>query len=105
MRTQPIALVTGATSGIGEATAYRLQARDYLVFAAGRNPAALDTLRSRGLEARALDVTDEAVVTQLVDEIHTDYGGVDVLVTSAAFPLPCPREQVALNDLRTLFRD
>ena len=49
MKTQPVVLVTGATSGIGEAIAYRLQAKGYVVFAAGRNPAALDALRSRGL--------------------------------------------------------
>lgn len=103
MKTQPIVLVTGATSGIGEATAYRLQSRGYLVFAAGRNPEALNTLRSRGLQARALDVTDEAAVTRLVEEIHTDHGGVDVLVNSAGFPLPSPLEQVALSDLRRLF--
>jgi NADP-dependent 3-hydroxy acid dehydrogenase YdfG len=102
-RPKPIALVTGATSGIGEATAYRLQARDYVVFAAGRNPEALETLRSRGLQARALDVTDEAAVARLVEEIYTDYGGVDVLVNSAGYPLPCPLEQVALSDLRRLF--
>lgn len=100
---KPIALVTGATSGIGEATAYRLHALDYVVFAAGRAPTALDTLRSRGLQARSLDVTDEAAVARLVEEIHTDYGGVDVLVNSAGYPLPCPLEQVALNDLRRLF--
>ncbi|HEY7052265.1 MAG TPA: SDR family NAD(P)-dependent oxidoreductase [Mycobacterium sp.] len=103
MKSQPVALVTGATSGIGEATAYRLQARDYVVFAAGRNPAALDRLRSRGLQARTLDVTDEAAVTRLVDEIHADYGRVDVLVNSAGFPLPSPLEQVALSDVRDLF--
>ncbi len=103
MKSQPIALVTGATSGIGEATAYRLQARNYLVFAAGRNPTALDTLRSRGLKARALDVTDENAVARLVEEIHTQHGGVDVLVNSAGYPLPCPLEQVALSDLRKLF--
>lgn len=74
MTSKPIALVTGATSGIGEATAYRLQARDYVVFAAGRNPHALDELQSRGPHARALDVTDEGAVTQLVEEIDTDYG-------------------------------
>jgi NADP-dependent 3-hydroxy acid dehydrogenase YdfG len=103
MKARQIALVTGATSGIGEATAYRLQARDYTVFAVGRNPTALDDLQSRGLEARTLDVTDEAAVTQLVEEIETDHGGVDLLVNSAGYPLPSPLEQVDLSDLRKLF--
>jgi NADP-dependent 3-hydroxy acid dehydrogenase YdfG len=102
MTTKPIALVTGATSGIGEATAYRLQARNYVVFAAGRNRTALQNLQSRGLQARALDVTDEAAVAELLEEIHTDYGDVDVLVNSAGFPLPRPLEQVALSELRNL---
>jgi NAD(P)-dependent dehydrogenase (short-subunit alcohol dehydrogenase family) len=103
LKNTPTALITGATSGIGEATAYRLQDRGYTVFAAGRNPEALDTLRSRGLQARALDVTDETAVARLVEEINTDHGGVDVLVNSAGYPLPCPLEQVELDDLRRLF--
>lgn len=103
MKAQPVALVTGATSGIGEATARRLQAKNHLVFAVGRNPRALDALRSRGFQARALDVTDEAAVTRLIDEINTEHGSVDVLVNSAGFPLRGPLEQVALNDLRSLF--
>jgi len=53
MKTNRVALVTGATSGIGEATAYRLQARNYIVFAAGRNPHALDALRGRRILATA----------------------------------------------------
>jgi NAD(P)-dependent dehydrogenase (short-subunit alcohol dehydrogenase family) len=74
-----------------------------VVFAAGRNPKALDVLRSRGFQARAVDVTDEAVVARLVEEINTEHGGVDVLVNSAGYPLPRPLEQVALDDLRRLF--
>ena len=102
MQSKPIALVTGATSGIGEATAYRLQARNYVVFAAGRNRSALATLQSRGLQARELDVTDEDAVSRLIAEIQTEHGAVDILVNSAGFPLPCPLEQVALTDLRNL---
>lgn len=96
-------MITGATSGIGEATAYRLQARGYTVFAAGRNPAALNALQANGLHARALDVTDEIAATQLVEEIASDHGGVDVLVNSAGYPLPRPLEQVTLSELRQLF--
>ncbi len=103
MKAKPIALVTGATSGIGKATASRLHDRNYVVFAVGRNPAALDALRSRGMQARALDVTDEAAVARLVEEINTDYGGVDVLVNNAGLGLSSPVEQVALSDLRRLF--
>jgi NAD(P)-dependent dehydrogenase (short-subunit alcohol dehydrogenase family) len=103
LKPKPIALITGATSGIGEATAYRLQERGYTVFAAGRNPEALNTLRSKGLQARSLDVTDEAAVDRLIEEINAEHGGVDVLVNSAGYPLPRPLEQVELSELRHLF--
>ncbi len=103
MSSEPVALVTGATSGIGEASAGRLQAAGYRVFAVGRNPEALQRLASRGLIARALDVTDESAVGSLVAEIEADHGAVDVLVNSAGFPLTCPLEQVPLTDLRHLF--
>jgi short-subunit dehydrogenase len=103
MKRKPIALVTGATGGIGEAIAHRLQDKGYEVFATGRNPQALDALRSQGLRARTLDVTDEGAVARLVEEIDTDFGGVDVLVNNAGFGFSSPLEQVALSDLRRIF--
>jgi NAD(P)-dependent dehydrogenase (short-subunit alcohol dehydrogenase family) len=103
LKPKPVALVTGATSGIGEATAYRLHDRGYTVFATGRNPKALDTLRSKGLHARPLDVTDESAAARLVEEITAEFGAVDVVVNSAGFPLPSPLEQVPLDDVRRLF--
>ena len=103
MKANPVALVTGATSGIGEATAHRLHDRGYTVFAVGRNPEALNTLRSSGLQARSLDVTDQDGVDRLIEEINAEHGGVDVLVNSAGYPLPRPLEQVELSELRHLF--
>lgn len=103
MKIKPVALITGATSGIGEATAHRLHDRGYTVFAAGRNPAALNALRRKGLSARELDVTDQAAAARLVEEINAEHVGVDVLVNSAGYPLPRPLEQVELSELRQLF--
>jgi NAD(P)-dependent dehydrogenase (short-subunit alcohol dehydrogenase family) len=103
VKSKPVALVTGATSGIGEATARRLHDRGYTVFAAGRNPDSLNALRAKGLQARSLDVTDEVAVDLLAEEIKAEYGGVDVLVNSAGYPLPRPLEQVELSELRHLF--
>jgi NAD(P)-dependent dehydrogenase (short-subunit alcohol dehydrogenase family) len=103
VKSTPVALVTGATSGIGAATAHRLHGRGYTVFAAGRNPEALNTLRLKGLQGRSLDVTDQAAVDRLIAEINAEHGGVDVLVNSAGYPLPRPLEQVQLSELRHLF--
>ena len=103
MTDKPIALVTGATGGIGGAIAYRLQARDHVVFAVGRNPEALDELRSRGLNARALDVTDEAAVRRAGcrDRVKLRRGRRprQQCRVRAGEPL----EQVALQDLRNIY--
>lgn len=103
MSSSRVALVTGATSGIGEAIAIRLQSRGYTVFAVGRNEVALDALAARGLIARTVDITDTAAITALVAEIESEYGGLDLLVNNAGLALARPLEQVALNELRRIF--
>ena len=84
-----VALVTGASRGIGRAVARRLAADGALVFGAARSQDALDSLVGEITEAggRAesapLDVTDAEAVKELVGRITKEHGAVDILVNDA----------------------
>lgn len=85
-----VALVTGASSGIGEATALALAAQGARVAAAARRPdrlaAAVKRIEERGGQAIALrvDVADEAQVREMVHRTRQTWGRVDILVNDAA---------------------
>jgi NAD(P)-dependent dehydrogenase (short-subunit alcohol dehydrogenase family) len=77
-----VALVTGASSGIGEATATRLAAAGYSVYGTSRRGAASG---KRAFEMLALDVTSEASVQAVVSEVLLRSGRIDLLVNNAGF--------------------
>jgi 3-oxoacyl-[acyl-carrier protein] reductase len=78
-----VALVTGASSGIGEAAALRLLGEGFVVYAGARRAERMAALADRGAIPVALDVTDDASMTPLVDRILAERGGIDVLVNNA----------------------
>jgi NADP-dependent 3-hydroxy acid dehydrogenase YdfG len=90
---QKIVLVTGASSGIGEATARRLAAEGHHVVLTARRTDRLDAivkdLRGDGhaAEGRALDVADRAAFRTLVGDVVADVGRLDVLVGNAGVML------------------
>jgi NAD(P)-dependent dehydrogenase (short-subunit alcohol dehydrogenase family) len=95
--TDKIALVTGASSGIGRATAELLAQNGYYVFALARRMYRLEQIRSEHIEPICLDVTDDAAVQQAVNHIISTRGQIDVLVNNAAFCQPGAVECVPLE--------
>jgi NAD(P)-dependent dehydrogenase (short-subunit alcohol dehydrogenase family) len=95
------ALVTGASSGIGKATAAALVARGYRVVGTSRRPDALTAgQRTTGVEYRPLDLADEASIEVLA----TTVGPVDVLVNNAGESQCGPLEELPGEALRRLFQ-
>ncbi|GAB3349827.1 SDR family oxidoreductase [Amycolatopsis echigonensis] len=80
-----VALITGASSGIGEATARRLAADGWHVVAGARREDRLAELAASadGIEVHRLDVTDRAAVAEFVDRAVRDHGEIDAFVANA----------------------
>lgn len=77
------ALVTGASSGIGAATARRLSAEGWQVFAIARRREKLQELSEvEGIVPVACDVTNTAQVAEVVEKIY-EFGGIDTLINNA----------------------
>jgi NAD(P)-dependent dehydrogenase (short-subunit alcohol dehydrogenase family) len=98
-------LVTGASTGIGRATALRLDGSGWRVFAGVRKEADAESLRqeaSPGLVPVILDVTDPEQIAAAAVQIEreSDGRGLDGLVNNAGVAVPGPLETVPLEDLR-----
>jgi NAD(P)-dependent dehydrogenase (short-subunit alcohol dehydrogenase family) len=97
-------LVTGASTGIGRATALRLDASGWQVFAGVRRQADAESLRAEAsphLVPVILDVTDPAQIDAAAERIEREGdGGLDGLVNNAGVAVPGPLETIPLDDLR-----
>ncbi len=97
------ALVTGASSGIGEKTAKGLLAAGYIVYAGARRVDAMRSLEAAGARVLSLDVTDDASMTAAVDAILRETGRIDVLVNNAGYGTFGALEDVPLDEGRRQF--
>ncbi|MCW2318800.1 short-subunit dehydrogenase [Rhodoblastus acidophilus] len=95
-----VALVTGASSGIGRATATALAKAGYRVFGASRRPSP-DGLA--GVTMLPCDVTDDASVSRLVAEVVGEAGRVDLLVNNAGVGLLGGAEESSIAQAQRLF--
>jgi NAD(P)-dependent dehydrogenase (short-subunit alcohol dehydrogenase family) len=96
-----IALVTGASSGIGEATATQLAEAGYKVYGTSRS---LKPGKTRPFDMIALDVTSDVSVREAIDTVLRKEGRIDLLVNNAGFGVaPAGAEESSIEQAQAIF--
>lgn len=98
-----IALVTGASSGMGKEIAKRLLKEGMVVYVAARSYEKMAELEKLGATAIKMDISDDAQVQAAASRILSENGGVDVLVNNAGYGLYGPVEQIDIAIARYQF--
>ncbi len=96
-----IVLITGASSGIGRATAELLASRGHQVVGGVRAPATTPAIA--GVELVPLDVRDEASVKACVERVHSRAGRIDALINNAGVNLVGAVEETSIGQAQALF--
>jgi len=98
---RPVALVTGASSGIGRASAAALAEAGFTVIGTSRNPGRTDPLE--GVILEDLDVTDDASVNALIARVVERFGRIDVLVNNAGVGAAAAAEESSTDQAEGIF--
>lgn len=100
---RPVVLITGASSGIGHATALALAARGWIVYGAARRVDRMHELEASGCHVIEMDVTDDASLRAGVDRIIREQRRLDVLVNNAGYGSYGALEDVPIDEARRQF--
>lgn len=95
-----VVLITGASAGIGRATAIYLAQNGYNVYGAARRVEKMQELAAFGIKPIALDVTQDESMVTCVNRILNETGSIDILVNNAGFGSYGSIEDVPLQDAR-----
>jgi len=99
----PTVLITGASSGIGAATAERLLQRGWRVVAAARRTDTMQPLAERGAIVEPLDLSEPESRQGLADRLRERFGALDALINNAGFAEVGPLETMSLERARGIF--
>jgi len=100
---QTTVLITGASSGIGKATAKALIECGYTVYTAARRVERMNDLQDLGCIPLKMDITNDEQIVAVVNQIETNHGGVDILINNAGFGMYGAMEDTTIEDARYQF--
>lgn len=100
---QPTALITGCSSGIGRALAEVFQQAGYRVWATARKTEDLTALQAAGFDTVQLDVNDGQALGQLAERLATEIDGLDVLINNAGYGAMGPLLDGGVEAMRRQF--
>lgn len=103
MKSKQVILITGASSGIGKATALQLIKEGHTVYGAARRVEKMQALTDIGGHALEMDVTNEKQVVEGVQRVMEEQGKIDVLINNAGYGLYGAVEDIPLEDARRQF--
>ncbi|MEM1134698.1 MAG: oxidoreductase [Bacteroidota bacterium] len=98
-----VALVTGASSGIGKETAKQLLKDGLKVYVAARRVEKMEDLKAAGATPLKMDITIDTDIQEVVKTIRDIDGGVDVLVNNAGYAIYGAVEDTTIEDARRQF--
>ena len=97
-------LITGCSSGIGEALAHRFIDAGWTVFATARKAEALEKLASRGAHPVSMDLVDEASITSAVTKVLAHTSQIDMLINNAGYGAMAPLAEIPMDEMRRQFQ-
>ncbi|TXC85225.1 oxidoreductase [Luteibaculum oceani] len=103
MAKQKIVLITGASSGIGKATAFKLIEDGHIVYTAARRLNKMDDLKAKGARPYTLDITKEGDIQNVVGHILAKHEAIDVLINNAGYAIYGAMEDTRIEDARRQF--
>lgn len=98
-----VALITGASSGIGESAAILLHKAGFKVYGAARRVEKMKSMEEKGISTIALDITEEDSIVKCVNTILEKEGSIDVLVNNAGYGSYGAIEDVPMEEARRQF--
>ncbi len=98
-----VALITGASSGMGKSTALILQKQGYIVYGAARRMDEMKDLEAEGIHILPLDLTNDVSIAKAVNKIAEQEGRIDILINNAGYGSYGAVEDVPMDEAKRQF--